>query len=93
MNKTKQEKMCKARMENYYLRNRRNIIYTSLEEIEDTDWFWCPSEIEKFDNLWNEGKPIKEMAQVLRRTETAVFLLSLDRIFKGLIKSREWRIF
>ena len=86
------EKQNKARMENYYLRHKRNIIYTSLEEIEDTDWFWCPSEIEKFDRLWNEGKPIKEMAQELRRSEVAVFLLSLDRIFKGAVKPREWRI-
>lgn len=79
-------------MENYYLRNRRNIIYTSLEEIEDTDWFWCPSEIEKFDNLWNEGKPIKEMARELNRSEIAVFLQSLDRIYRGKIKPRDWRI-
>jgi hypothetical protein len=84
--------MNKARMENYYLRFKRNVIHTALEDIEDTDWFWCPSEIQKFDELWEQDKSIKEMAQELRRTEIAILLLSLDRIFKGEVKPREWRI-
>jgi hypothetical protein len=78
-----------GRMEEYYLRDRRNFIYIALEEVEDADFYWSPSEIERFDNMWKKKFPIVEIAKELRRSEIAVFLLSLDRVFRGKIKPRK----
>jgi len=80
-----------GRLEQYYFKNSRRNIYIALEEVEDADFYWSPKEIEKFDGLWVEETPIKEMAEALKRSEIAVFLLSLDRIFRGKIKPRrDW---
>lgn len=86
------DKRVRSKIESHYLRLKRNVIYTSLEDIEDTEWFWAPSEIKKFDQLWNEDMPIKEMAIELGRSEVAVFLQSLDRLYKGKIEARKWNI-
>ncbi|MFE8704112.1 hypothetical protein ACFYKX_26445 [Cytobacillus sp. FJAT-54145] len=80
----------KGKIESYYLRLKRNTIYTSLEDIEDTEWYWSPSEVKEFDELWNKDMPIKEMALELGRSEIAVFLQSLDRLYKGKIQPRNW---
>lgn len=80
-------------MENYYLRNQRNMIYIALEEVDDTDFFWSRKEIWKFDKYWEANAPIKEIAKEMHRTEISVLLLSFDRILRGLIKPREgWKI-
>lgn len=86
------EKSARTKMEQYYLRHRRSVIHTSLEDIEDTEWFWSPSEIRKFDELWDADMPIRDMAKELRRSEISIFLLSLDRLYKGQIKPRNWKI-
>jgi hypothetical protein len=86
------EKSAITKMERYYLRHKRPVIYTALENIEDTEWFWSRKEIRKFDRLWNQDMPIRDIAKELRRTEMAVFLLSLDRLFKEKIKPRNWKI-
>lgn len=86
------EKMAIGHMENYYLRLRRSYIYTTFEEVEDADWYWSPKEIQMFDELWFDDVPIKAMAKELRRSEVAVFFLSLDRIQRGKIKPRNWSI-
>ena len=86
------ENRARAKIESYYLRLNRNVIYTSLEDIEDTEWFWAPSEIKRFDKLWKEDVPIRDMAVELGRSEIAVFLQSLDRLYKGKIQDRGWKI-
>jgi hypothetical protein len=78
-----------GRMEEYYLRDRRNTIYIALEEVEDADFYWSPTEIDRFDSLWKLDNPIVEIAKEMRRSEIAVFLLSLDRVFRGKIKPRK----
>jgi hypothetical protein len=88
-----QENRTVGRVEKYYFQNKRNNIYIALEEVEDADFYWSRKEIEKFDKKWNEDTPITEIAMEMKRTEIAVFLLSLDRIFRGQIKPRKnWKI-
>lgn len=86
------EKMTAGKIESYYLKLKRNSIYTSLEDIQDTEWFWSPSEIKEFDWFWKQEKPIQEIAKELGRSEVAVFLLALDRMYKERITPRDWRI-
>lgn len=76
---------------NDYL-GQRNAMNISLERVKDTDWFWSLGEIQMFDELWFDGMPIVDMAKELRRSEVAVFLQSLDRMYRGKIKPREWKI-
>lgn len=80
-------------MENLYLKLRRNVIYTALEDLPDTDWFWSPSEIEEFDWLWSKDVELVKIAEEMGRSEYAVMFLSFDRLAKGLIEPREgWKI-
>jgi hypothetical protein len=82
-----------GRIEKYYFQNKRNNIYIALEEVEDADFYWSRKEIETFDKKWVEDTPITEIATAMKRTEIAVFLLSLDRIFRGQVKPRKnWKI-
>jgi hypothetical protein len=90
---SRKEKITTTKMENYYLRNKRNMIYIALEDVEDTDFFWSSREIRKFDNLWKEKMSLKEIAKDMHRSEISVLLLSFDRILRGLIEPREgWKI-
>ncbi|WP_313798826.1 hypothetical protein [Cytobacillus sp.] len=87
------ENLAIARLEDAYLRIRRDNINISLEDIEDSEWMWSNKEIAKLDRLWELDVPMKRMAVVLGRTEIAVFFQVLDRLYKGAIKPREdWRI-
>lgn len=86
------EKMAIGNIEKHYLRLKRNVIYTSLEDVEDAEWYWSPSEIKELDWLWKKDMPMKEMAVELGRTEVAVFLQVFDRLYKGKINPRDWRI-
>jgi len=85
--------MAAGHMERNYLTLKRNYIYTALEDVEDAEWYWSPSEIKEFDWLWRKNKPLVEIAGELQRSEVAVFLLSFDRVAKGKIKARKgWKI-
>jgi hypothetical protein len=75
-------------MEQYYLRNKRSSIYIALEEVEDADFYWSPLEINRFDELWKKDTSIVEIAKEMKRSEIAVFLLSLDRVFRNKVKPR-----
>jgi hypothetical protein len=90
---SREEKITITKMENYYLRNQRNMIYIALEEVEDTDFFWSKKEIWKFDRYWKADVPLKEIAEEMHRSEMAVFLLAFDRIARGNIEPRKgWKI-
>lgn len=87
------ENQAKGRMEQYYLRNTRNMIYIALEKVQDTDFFWGQREVRKFDRLWKEKTPLVEIAKGMHRSEISVFLLAFDRIARGLIDPRKnWKI-
>jgi hypothetical protein len=88
----KQSKQAAARMEQYYLRLKRNHIRISLEDVEDTEWMWSDREIKRLVRLWNKAKPMTEIAKELRRSEIAVFFQCLDLIYKKEVKPRDWRV-
>ena len=91
--KVTREEMVKGQLENSYLRFNRNLIYIALEEVEDTDFFWSPIEIQNFDEMWFDSIPLTDIAKEMRRTEMSVFLLAFDRIARGKIEPRkEWKI-
>lgn len=81
-----------AKIESYYLKQQRIKINVSLEDLEDTEWFWSNTEIRKLDAMWKQDMPMTEIAEELRRSEVAVFLQCLDRISKGALKPRNWSI-
>lgn len=79
--------------EQYYMRNTRKNIYVALEDLGDDEWLWDEVEIKFFKKLWREGLRLCDIASKLKRTETAVLLLSLDQLAKGFIRPREeWQI-
>jgi hypothetical protein len=78
--------------ENKYMQQERKVIYTSLEDIEETDWHWSEHEVREFDELWSDGMPIVEIALVLRRSEISVLFQAFDRLYKGEVKPRNWNI-
>jgi hypothetical protein len=86
------ENMAIAKIESYYLHHKRSTVHVALETIEDTEWFWSPNEIKRFDELWKQGMPLTQMAKELGRSEIAVLLESLDRLYEGKIKARKWKI-
>ncbi|MGD6898628.1 hypothetical protein [Bacillus infantis] len=89
----KNAKRLVAENEAYLQQFRRAKIYTTFEEVEETDWHWAEREIRKFDELWKADMPLREMAKELRRSELAVMLAAFDRLARGKIKPREgWRI-
>jgi hypothetical protein len=89
MSSIKEESQAIGWMEYNYLKQKRNTIYIALEDVEDVDFYWSPKEIETFDGHWKEDTSIIDIAKSMRRSELAVFLLSLDRIFKRKIKTRK----
>jgi hypothetical protein len=89
MSSIKEESQAIGWIEYNYFKHKRNHLYIALEEVEDTDFFWSQQEIWNFDGLWEEDTPILEIAKEMRRSEIAVFLLSIDRIFQGEIKPRK----
>lgn len=79
-------------MENFYFQNERKFIHISLEDLEDVDWFWAHSEIERFDKLWKVNMSLTGIAEELGRSRVAVLLLALDRMYTGQVALRNWDI-
>lgn len=81
-----------AKIEAFYLRHKRNSTYVALEKVADHDFFWSSTEVKEFEQLWKEECPLKEIAEILERSELSVFLLAVDRLMQGKIKQREgWK--
>lgn len=69
-------------------------IYIPLEDL-GSEWIWTTDEIELFEIMWNEGMPIKEMAEYFGKHETTIVIVAIDRFLqkKPKIKPREgWNI-
>jgi hypothetical protein len=79
-------------LENRLLTESKPNIYIALEDVEEVDFFWSEFEVKRFDRLWKNDMPIEDIAKELHRSEIAVFLLSLDRVFQGKVKGRNWKI-
>lgn len=61
--------------------------------LEDLNFDWSVKDIEKFDALWREGKPLQEIAKILKRPQDEIAVIILDRARKGKIAKRKFGIF
>jgi len=84
--------MACANIDRQYMRNKRNYIHISLEDLEDTEWFWAESEIERFDKLWKINMNLTGIAEELGRSRVSVLILALDRMYTGKVALRNWDI-
>ena len=76
-----------------HLQFQRDETYVALEEVENHDFFWSKTEINKFQRLWKKDVPLVEIAETLGRSELACMFLALDRMMKGKLTPRAgWRI-
>jgi len=66
-------------------------IYVALE---DLDFTWCERrEIPVVEEMWKNGAPIWEIAEEVGRDPEEVAILIMDRVRKGLLRSRPGGVF
>lgn len=73
-------------IERRYMKQERNYIYTALEEL---DFTWSMDEVLEFEEMWNQGVSLVDIAEYFGRTHEEVAVLVMDRALKGKIKPRE----
>jgi hypothetical protein len=73
-------------IETRFLIHQRNNIYIPLED-EEFDWFWDLEDVLEFDELYQQGKSIQEIAEYFGRTHEEVAILVIDRALKNKIRS------
>ena len=66
-------------------RNPEERKYIALLEL---NFAWLEEEIALVKRMWNEGRPIWDIADVLKRPQEEVFILLIDMSMKGEIKER-----
>ena len=67
-------------------------IYLPLEGLGE-EWHWTVGEINRFDDLWRMGIPLKDMAVTFKKQETTMVIVAIDRLIQGKIKPRKgWNI-
>lgn len=71
-------------IEQKYLSHKRNDIYIMLED-EEINWYWDDAEVLEFDQMFNEGAQISELAAHFGRPTFEVALLIMDRDLKGML--------
>lgn len=59
--------------------------YIALEEL---DFLWYPEDVLEFDQMWNAGKGIFELAEYFGRSTDEIAVLAIDRRIKKAIKPR-----
>jgi hypothetical protein len=68
----------------------RHELYIACEQF-DFDWtIWA---VKRFDDFWTDGMNLGEISETMQRNEIEVFMLYLDRVYKGKIKPDMKRIF
>jgi hypothetical protein len=68
----------------------RHELYIACEQF-DFDWtIWA---VGRFDDFWKSGMNLGEISETMQRNEIEVFMLYLDRVYKGKIKPDMKRIF
>ena len=86
------ENMAKAKIESYYLKDKRQTIYVALENVNETEWFWSESEVKRFDRLWNMNMTLEGIAEQMERSMVSVLFLAFDRMYNEKVKLRDWDI-
>ena len=68
-----------------HCRNHKEPKYIALE---DLNFAWLEEEILLVMRMWNEGRPIWDIADVLKRPQEEVMVLLIDLGMKGGIRKR-----
>lgn len=80
----------KKKLEKLYMKNKRKNVYIALEEL---NFNWDREQVEEFDQCWNDGYSIIELADYFKRTQEEIGLLIIDRSLKDKIKPRKGGLF
>jgi hypothetical protein len=71
-------------------KNHQPSVYIALE---DCNFDWSISDLNKFKRMWNAGASIFEIAKTLRRSKIEVAILIIDQGKKGKIEHRKGGLF
>lgn len=67
-------------------------IYIPLEDLGN-EWNWTVGEIYQFDELWEMGVALKDMAVTFNKQESTMVIVAIDRLINGKIKPRKgWNL-
>ncbi|MCA1029316.1 hypothetical protein LCM23_25215 [Cytobacillus kochii] len=91
-NAVEQHRKAVRQINKMHLRESRNVIYISFEDLPDTEIFWSEKEVATFDHYWKLNITIEGIAKMMRRSESSVMLLGLDRMIRGKVPARDWNI-
>lgn len=72
------------RMETQFVSRRK--IYLACEEL---NFVWDRTEVSNFRNMWDDGKSIRQIAEVLDRDPDEVLILAIDQCKEGYITQRQ----
>lgn len=61
--------------------------------LQDMEFGYTPEEIEEFDELWNAGISLWDIAKRFKRDPDEMVLVVLDRIRKGALGKRKGGLF
>lgn len=82
------EALAAYNMEKKYLKSQKRAVYIPLEDVE-IDWFWDHNQVMIFDELWNIGVPLSDIAEELDKTFLEALLMMADRAERKFIKPRK----
>ncbi len=71
-------------METQFVSRRK--IYLACEEL---NFVWDRTEVSNFRNMWDDGKSIRQIAEVLGRDPDEVLILAIDQSKRDLIQPRD----
>ena len=70
------------------LKHNRNYEEPKYIALEDLNFAWLEEEIVTVIQMWNEGRPIWDIADALKRPQEEVLVLLIDMSMKGGIRKR-----
>lgn len=68
----------------------RDELYIACDQF---DFDWTKWAVARFDEMWKDGLDLGEISEKMQRNEIEVFMLYLDRCYKGKIQPDMKRIF
>jgi len=75
------------------LKHNRNYEEPKYIALEDLNFAWLEEEILLVMRMWNEGRPIWDIADALKRPQEEVLILLVDMSMKGVIRKRTGGVF
>ena len=77
-------------IETKFLKNKNRNVYIALEEV---NFLWSAKHVKEFDEMWNMGFPMEEIAEYFERPEIEVVLLIMSRDMDKKIGARKGGIY